>query len=168
MVRFTFRAAQAGRDRSERIGAAANSDARVSTLVSVDECKLVELPVVENQQGNLTFIEGRRHVPFPIERVYYLYDVPEGAARGGHAHRVLEQLIIPIGGSFDVVVDDGSESRRITLDRPRIGLYVPRMIWRELENFSAGSFCVVLASAYYDEADYYRNYEEFRAAVTTG
>lgn len=133
--------------------------------MGIDECKLVELPVIENPQGNLTFIEAERHVPFPIARVYYLYDVPEGAVRGGHAHRALEQLILPIGGSFDVVVDDASERRRITLDQPRVGLHVPRMIWRELENFSAGSFCVVLASAYYDEDDYYRDYDEFRSAA---
>jgi WxcM-like protein len=136
-------------------------------MASIDECRLVELPVVHNPQGNLTFIEGERHVPFPIARVYYLYDVPEGAARGGHAHRELEQLIIPIG-SFDVIVDDGSNRRRITLDKPAVGLLVPRMIWRELENFSAGSFCVVLASAYYDEADYYREYGEFVAALASG
>lgn len=134
--------------------------------MGIDHCKLVELPVVHNPQGNLTFIEEQRHIPFPIARVYYLYDVPEGAKRGGHAHRELEQLILPIGGSFDVVVDDGAERRRIVLDDPRVGLYLPRLIWRELENFSAGSFCVVLASAYYEEEDYYRDYDEFLAAVT--
>jgi hypothetical protein len=133
--------------------------------LGVDRCQLIELPVVQNPQGNLTFIEGDRHVPFPIARVYYLYDVPVGAVRGGHAHRALEQLILPIGGSFDVVVDDGSKRRRIALDNPRVGLHVPRLIWRELENFTAGSFCVVLASAYYDEADYFRDYDEFLAAV---
>lgn len=136
-------------------------------MASIDECRLVELPVVHNPQGNLTFIEGERHVPFPIARVYYLYDVPEGAARGGHAHRELEQLIVPIG-SFDVIVDDGVERKRITLDQPAVGLLVPRMIWRELENFSAGSFCVVLASAYYDEADYYRDYGDFQTALAEG
>lgn len=136
-------------------------------MASIDECRLVELPVVHNPQGNLTFIEGERHVPFPIARVYYLYDVPEGAARGGHAHRELEQLIVPIG-SFDVIVDDGVERKRITLDKPAVGLLVPRMIWRELENFSAGSFCVVLASAYYDEADYYRDYGDFQTALAGG
>jgi len=133
-------------------------------MASIDECRLIGLPVVHNPQGNLTFIEGDRHVPFPIARVYYLYDVPEGAARGGHAHRELEQLIVPIG-SFDVIVDDGVKRRRLTLDEPAVGLLVPQMIWRELENFSAGSFCVVLASAYYDEADYYRDYAEFKAAL---
>jgi dTDP-4-dehydrorhamnose 3,5-epimerase-like enzyme len=136
--------------------------------LGIDQCKLVELPVIQNPQGNLTFIEEQRHVPFPIARVYYLYDVPEGAVRGGHAHRALEQLILPIGGSFDVIVDDGAARRRITLDNPRVGLHIPRLIWRELENFSAGSFCVVLASAYYDEADYYRDYDEFRTAIQSG
>ena len=133
--------------------------------MTIDECKLLELPVVHRQEGNLTFIEEQRHVPFPIARVYYLYDVPEGAARGGHAHRELEQLILPIGGSFEVVLDDGSRRRRLLLDQPCVGLYVPRMIWRELENFSAGAFCLVLASAPYEESDYYRDYAEFRAAV---
>lgn len=133
--------------------------------MGIDQCKLVELPVVENPQGHLTFIEEDRHVPFSIARVYYLYDVPEGAARGGHAHRELEQLIVPIGGSFDVIVDDGAERRSFHLDDPKLGLYLPRLIWRELENFSAGSFCLVLASAWYDEADYYRDYGEFQAAL---
>jgi dTDP-4-dehydrorhamnose 3,5-epimerase-like enzyme len=133
--------------------------------LGIDQCKLVELPVVENPQGHLTFIEEDRHVPFSIARVYYLYDVPEGAARGGHAHRELEQLIVPIGGSFDVIVDDGSERRSFHLHDPKLGLYLPRLIWRELENFSAGSFCLVLASAWYDEADYYRDYGEFQAAL---
>lgn len=133
--------------------------------MGIDQCKLVELPVAHNPQGNLTFIEAERHIPFRIARVYYLYDVPEGAVRGGHAHRELEQLILPIGGSFDIVLDDGTERERILLDQPRVGLYLPRLIWRELENFSAGAFCLVLASAPYDESDYYRSYDEFRAAV---
>lgn len=135
------------------------------TLLSIDDCKLLELPVIQNPQGNLTFIEEQRHVPFPIARVYYLYDVPGGAMRGGHAHRALEQLIVAISGSFDVILDDGSERKTITLNRSRIGLYMPPMIWRELVNFSSGSVCMVLASAYYDEADYYRDYDEFRAAT---
>jgi oxalate decarboxylase/phosphoglucose isomerase-like protein (cupin superfamily) len=137
----------------------------VPALLGIDDCKLLELPVVENPQGHLTFIEEGRHVPFPIARVYYLYDVPEGAVRGGHAHKALEQLIVPIGGEFDVIVDDGENRRRIHLDRPSLGLHVPRMIWRELENFTAGSFCLVLASAPYEEADYYRDYDDFRAAA---
>ncbi len=136
--------------------------------MDIERCKLIELPVVQNPQGNLTFIEGDRHVPFPIERVYYLYDVPGGATRGGHAHRALEQLIIAITGSFDVIVDDGSARRKVTLNRSRIGLYMPAMIWRELINFSSGAVCVVLASAHYDESDYFRDYEEFRAATEAG
>jgi hypothetical protein len=136
--------------------------------LGIDQCKLVELPVVENPQGHLTFIEEDRHVPFSIARVYYLYDVPEGAARGGHAHRELEQLIVPIGGSFDVIVDDGAARQSFHLDDPHVGLYLPRLIWRELESFSAGSFCLVLASAWYDEDDYYRDYDEFKAALGAG
>jgi dTDP-4-dehydrorhamnose 3,5-epimerase-like enzyme len=136
--------------------------------LGIDSCKLVELPVIQNPQGNLTFVEEERHVPFPLARVYYLYDVPGGAMRGGHAHRALEQLIIAITGSFDVIVDDGSARRTVTLNRSRIGLYMPPMIWRELVNFSSGAVCIVLASAYYDESDYFRDYEEFRAATETG
>jgi dTDP-4-dehydrorhamnose 3,5-epimerase-like enzyme len=136
--------------------------------LGIERCKLIELPVVQNPQGNLTFIEGDRHIPFPIARVYYLYDVPGGATRGGHAHRALEQLIIAITGSFDVIVDDGSARRTVTLNRSRIGLHMPPMIWRELVNFSSGAVCIVLASAYYDESDYFRDYEEFRAETENG
>ncbi len=134
--------------------------------MGVADCKLLELPVVRNPQGNLTFVEAQRHVPFQIERVYYMYDVPGGATRGGHAHRALEQLIVAMSGSFEAVVDDGSERKNITLNRSYVGLYLPPMIWRELVNFSSGSVCMVLASAYYDEADYYRDYKEFRDVAT--
>lgn len=133
--------------------------------MGIDDCKLIELPVFQNPQGNLTFIEEEREVPFPIARVFYLYDVPGGAARGGHAHRALEQMIIAVTGSFDIVVDDGENRKKITMNRSRIGLYMPPMIWGELTNFSSGSVCLVLASAYYDEADYYRDYNGFLAAV---
>jgi hypothetical protein len=133
--------------------------------VSVHDCKVLELPVIHNPQGNLTFVEGERHVPFRIARVYYMYDVPGGATRGGHAHRELEQVIIAMSGSFEVALDDGSEKKIMTLNRSYIGLYLPSMIWRELVNFSSGSVCMVLASANYDEADYYRDYGEFRSAA---
>jgi dTDP-4-dehydrorhamnose 3,5-epimerase-like enzyme len=126
----------------------------------------VELPVVHDPQGNLTFVEAQRHAPFEIARVFYIYDVPGGATRGGHAHRKLEQLMVAMSGSFDVVLDDGSERKSLTLNRSYVGLYLPPMIWREMVNFSSGSVCMVLASAYYDESDYYRDYEEFRAAAT--
>ncbi|HEY2044682.1 MAG TPA: FdtA/QdtA family cupin domain-containing protein [Jatrophihabitans sp.] len=123
----------------------------------------IELPVVADPRGNLTFIETGNHIPFAIERVYYLYDVPGGASRGGHAHRGLEQLIIAMSGSFDIVLDDGFERRIHSLNRSYKGLYVPPMVWREIDNFSSGSVCLVLASAAYDESDYYRDYEEFAA-----
>lgn len=124
-------------------------------------CRIVHLPRVTDPRGNLTFIEHERHVPFDIRRVYYLYDVPGGESRGGHAHRDLEQLIIAASGSFDVLVDDGTDTARFSLNRSYYGLYVPRMTWRELGNFSTGSVCLVLASNVYDEADYYRDYDDF-------
>ena len=128
---------------------------------NIDACKIVSLPKISDPRGNLTFIEGSNHIPFDIQRVYYLYDVPGGAERGGHAHKGLQQLIIAMSGSFDVVLDDGNKKRRVHLNRSYSGLYVCPMIWRELDNFSSGSVCMVLASNKYDEADYYRDYSEF-------
>ncbi len=133
--------------------------------MSLESCKIVELPKIADPRGNLTFLEGNRHVPFAIERVYYLYDVPGGAERGGHAHLNLHQLIIAMSGSFDVVLDDGHATRRFHLNRSYYGLYVCPMIWRELDNFSSGSVCLVLASNKYDEADYIRDHAEFLARV---
>lgn len=127
-------------------------------------CRIVDLPRVADPRGNLTFIEGSTHVPFDIERVYYLYDVPGGESRGGHAHRGLEQLIVAAAGSFDVIVDDGTEVARFQLNRSYYGLLVPRLTWRELGNFSTGSVCLVLASRKYEEEDYFRDYDEFLAA----
>jgi hypothetical protein len=127
-------------------------------------CRIIELPRIPDPRGNLTFIEGQSHVPFDIQRVFYLYDVPGGEARGGHAHRELEQLIIAAAGSFDVIVDNGSEHERFSLNRSYYGLYVPRMTWTHLENFSSGSVSLVLASLPYDEADYYRHYDDFQSA----
>ncbi|GAB7543291.1 sugar 3,4-ketoisomerase [Cupriavidus ulmosensis] len=133
--------------------------------MSVENCKLIELPKIADQRGNLTFIEADRHVPFGIERIYYLYDIPEGAERGAHAHKALHQLIVAIAGSFDVVLNDGTQRRRFSLDSPDKGLYVCPMMWRELDNFSGGAVCMVLASAKYDEDDYFRDYEEFLCAA---
>ena len=127
----------------------------------IDSCRLVELPKITDTRGNLTFVEGNKHVPFAIERVYYLYDVPGGAERGGHAHKGLQQLIVAMSGSFDVILDDGRGKKRYHLNRSYNGLYICPMIWRELDNFSSGSVCMVLASNRYDEADYYRDYGEF-------
>ncbi|MDK4723063.1 FdtA/QdtA family cupin domain-containing protein [Rhizobium sp. CNPSo 3968] len=127
--------------------------------------EILNFPRIPDNRGNLTFLEGNRHAPFDIKRVYYLYDVPGGAHRGGHAHKQLRQLIIAISGSFDVVLDNGFEKKRFSLNRSYYGLYVPVMTWRELDNFSSGSVCLVLASEHYDEADYYRDYEEFVQVV---
>jgi hypothetical protein len=131
----------------------------------ISDCRLIDLPKISDPRGNLTFIEGGRHVPFPIERIYYLYDVPGGAERGGHAHKELHQLIIAISGSFDIVLDDGSEKKRFHLNRSYYGLYVGPMIWREMDNFSSGAVGLVLASNRYDESDYYRDYAQFLAAL---
>ena len=133
--------------------------------MQLKKCHMIDLPKISDPRGNLTFIEGGRHVPFEIRRVYYLYDVPGGAERGGHAHKELHQLIVAMSGSFDVILDDGRERQRIHLNRSYNGLYVCPMIWRELDNFSSGSVCMVLASNHYDEADYYRDYQEFLKAV---
>lgn len=128
---------------------------------TVDQCRLVDLPRVHDPRGNLTFIEANGQVPFKIDRVYYLYDVPGGETRGGHAHLQLQQFIVAASGSFDVVLDDGRERRRFHLNRSYFGLYLPRMIWRELDNFSSGSVCLVLASAHYNETDYIRDYTDY-------
>ena len=128
----------------------------------MERVRLIDFPIVHEPRGNLSFIEGERHVPFPIKRVYYLYDVPGGAVRGGHAHRTINQVIIALSGSFDVVLDDGRSRERFSLNRSYFGLFLPNMVWRELENFSSGAVCMVLASEYYDEGEYIRDHEEFR------
>jgi hypothetical protein len=123
---------------------------------------------VQDNRGNLTFIEENRHVPFEIKRVYYLYDVPGGEARGGHAHKQHQEFIIAASGSFDVVLDNGYGKKRYHLNRSYYGLYSPSMIWRELDNFSSGSVCLVLASEYFDEQDYVRDYGDFKEIVEEG
>lgn len=133
--------------------------------MSLNDCIILELPKVEDTRGNLTFIESNRHIPFNIQRVYYLYDVPGGSNRGGHAHKQLQQFIVAMSGSFDIVLDDGDQQKRFHLNRSYYGLYVCPMMWRYLENFSSGSVCMVLASQYYDESDYYRDYDNFSKAV---
>jgi hypothetical protein len=133
--------------------------------MSLKDCKIIDLPKISDPRGNLTFIEGNQHIPFDIRRVYYLYDVPGGAERGGHAHKALSQLIIAMSGSFDVVLDEGGEKKRFHLNRSYQGLYVCPMMWRELDNFSSGSVCMVLASNIYEESDYYRDYNEYLSAI---
>ncbi len=129
--------------------------------MSLASCRLVELPVLSDPRGNLTVVEHGAHTPFAFERAYYLYGVPEGEARGGHAHKNLHQFMIALSGGFDVHIEDGKGRRSIRLDRPDQGLYICPMIWRELDNFSASSICLVLASAVYDEDDYIRDYDTF-------
>lgn len=134
--------------------------------MSVLGARIVELPKIGDPRGNLTFIESGNHIPFEIKRVYYLYDVPGGESRGGHAHRQTDEFIVAASGSFDVVLDDGSSKKRFFLNRSYYGLYVPGMTWRELDNFSSGSVCLVLASRFYEEADYYRHHGAFLEAIS--
>src|SRR5580704_1441699 len=131
-------------------------------------CRVVDLPRLNDPRGNLTFVESQDTIPFSIERVYYLYDVPGGESRGGHAHRQLEQFVIAAAGSFEVLVNDGINTERFFLNRSYYGLYIPRMVWREIDEFSSGSVCLVMASQHYDEQDYYREYDEFLAASRAG
>jgi len=132
--------------------------------MSIERCQILELPKIQDPRGNLTFVESNDHIPFAIQRVYYLYDVPGGSERGGHAHKQLHQFIIAMSGSFDVLLDDGKDKKRVHLSRSYNGLYVCPMIWRQLDNFSSGSVCMVLASTKYEESDYYRDYAEFMRA----
>lgn len=130
---------------------------------SVNECKLIDFPVVLDARGALTFIEQQNHVPFDIKRVYYLYDVPSGAMRAAHAHRNLQQVYISLSGSMDVHLDDGVNKRTFHLNRPHYGLYLCSGIWRYIDNFSSNSVLMVLTSELYDEDDYIRDYDEFLA-----
>jgi dTDP-4-dehydrorhamnose 3,5-epimerase-like enzyme len=133
--------------------------------MAVEQCRIIELPKITDPRGNLSFIEGGRHIPFEIKRVFYLYDVPGGETRAGHANKRTEQFIIAASGSFDVVVDDGNERRTFLLNRSWRGVYVPAMVWRELVNFSSAAVCLVLASEYYDADDYCRGYQEFLTVI---
>ncbi len=129
---------------------------------TVENCKIINFPTIKSdRKGSITPIYNNIHIPFDIQRVYYLYDVPAGAERGGHAHKELQQLIISVSGSFDVIVKDGGEEKVFTLNRPFYGLFIPKLIWRELTNFSSGSICLVLASLLYDENDYLRDYSQY-------
>ncbi|WP_250480634.1 FdtA/QdtA family cupin domain-containing protein [Caballeronia sp. GAOx1] len=133
--------------------------------MSVSDCKVIDLPKIADVRGNLTFMEGGRHIPFEIKRVFYLYDIPTGESRGAHAHKELHQLLICLSGGFDVAMDDGTDKKTVRLNRPWQALHVPPMIWAAELNFDPGSVCLVLASMEFREADYYRDYEQFLSAV---
>lgn len=132
---------------------------------SIHNCNVLELPKINNRAGNLTAINGGIDIPFEIERTYYLYDVPSGETRGGHAHKGLEQLIVAASGSFDVILDDGVNKKTISLNRPNFGLYITPLIWRELVNFSSGAVLLVLASMNYNENDYIREYDSYQDLI---
>lgn len=127
---------------------------------TINDIQLIDIPKIEERRGNLAIIENDT-VPFEIKRVYYLYDVPSGAERGGHAHKNLRQFLVALSGSFDVVLKDGLHEKIVTLNRPNIGLLLPKGIWREINNFSSGAVCLVLASAVFNESDYIRDYQDF-------
>jgi uncharacterized RmlC-like cupin family protein len=126
---------------------------------------LIDFPKISDERGNISFVEGQKHIPFEIKRVFYLYDVPTEAQRGAHGHKELEQVIIPISGSFEFRLDDGYNKKTFVLKKPWEGLYIPPLIWGELNGFSSASVCLVLASDFYKEDDYYRNYKDFLDAV---
>jgi len=131
----------------------------------MNEIKIIDLPKIIDERGNLSFIEYPRHIPFELKRVYWIYDVPGGEKRGGHAYKELHELIIAISGSFDVTVDNGKEIKKISLNRSYQGLYIPNKVWRSLDNFSTNSLCLILASNSYSEYDYVRNYDEFKKGI---
>ncbi len=130
--------------------------------MTLKDVKLIELPKIVDERGNLSSIEGGNHIPFKIKRTYMIYDVPGGDNRGAHAYQVLNEFIVALSGSFDVLLDDGYEKRCYSLNRSYYGLYVPKMIWRSIENFSTNSLCMILASEKYNEEDYLRNYDQFK------
>lgn len=133
----------------------------MSKSSTVFDCSLITLEKNHDVKGNLTAVTNNTQVPFDVKRIYYLYDIPGGLSRGGHAHKDLRQLVLALSGSFDITVDDGRNKRTFQLSRPNVGLLLPPGLWRELTNFSSGSICMVLASDLFSEEDYFRDYEEF-------
>jgi dTDP-4-dehydrorhamnose 3,5-epimerase-like enzyme len=133
--------------------------------MGIEQCRIINLPKIADPRGNLSFVEGGRHIPFEIKRVFYLYGVPGGETRAGHANKRCEQFIIAASGSFEVVVDDGNERKSFVLNRSWRGVYLPAMVWRELVNFSSSAVCLVLTSEFYSADDYYRDYEEFQKVM---
>lgn len=130
-------------------------------MTTINDVKIIDITKVHDTRGNLSVIQGEA-IPFEMKRVYYLYDIPSGGRRGGHSHKNCQELIVALSGSFDVILNDGDQQKSVTLNKPNIGLLIPNGIWRELENFSSGSVCLVLASDVFKEEDYIRNFEDFK------
>lgn len=130
-------------------------------MSSIQDVKIIDLPRVNDPRGNLSFVEQNNHIPFEIKRTYWIYDVPGGEARGGHAFKQNQEFIVALSGAFDVIIDDGKRKKKFTLNRSYFGLYVPAGLWREMENFSTNSLALELSSRHYDVGDYVRDYEEF-------
>lgn len=137
-------------------------------MVFIDDCKLIELPRFLDARGNLSFVEQLNHIPFEIKRTYWIYDVPGGENRGGHAFKQNEEFIVSLSGAFDVIVDDGVNRRKFTLNRSYYGLYVPAGLWREMENFSTNSLALEFGSIHYDKQDYIRDYDEYLKLKNNG
>jgi len=133
--------------------------------MKTNKVELINLPKILDERGNLSFFESKKHIPFEINRTYWIYDVPGGQVRGGHAYKELHELIISLSGSFDVVVDDGTEEKTYSLNRSYYGLLIPKLIWRKLENFSTNALCLIASSLPYDEEDYIRDYKLFKTLV---
>jgi dTDP-4-dehydrorhamnose 3,5-epimerase-like enzyme len=129
--------------------------------MTINDTRIIELPKIPDPRGNLSFIEEYNHIPFKIERTYWIYDVPGGQVRGGHAFKEQQELVVALSGSFDVVINDGKDQKRFHLNRSYFGLYIPNGLWREMDNFSTNSVVLVLSSTLFDEADYIREYKEF-------
>lgn len=137
-------------------------------MTTVNDCRLIDLPKFLDARGNLSFAENFKQIPFEIKRTYWLYDVPGGECRGGHAYKENEEFIIALSGSFDVVLDDGKESKVFSLNRSYYGLYVPKGLWREMENFSTNALALEFASTHFDEADYVYDYDQFKKMKDNG
>lgn len=131
-------------------------------MIKVGDIKILDFPKIEDDRGNLSFLESSNQIPFDIERLYFIYDVPGGAIRGGHAYQELNEVIIALSGSFDVVVNDGKNEKKISLNRSYYGLYVPNGLWRQLENFSTNALCLIVADKNYNEADYIRDFQDYK------
>lgn len=137
-------------------------------MATVEDVRIVELPKFLDARGNLSFVEQNNHIPFIIHRTYWLYDVPGGESRGGHAYKENEEFVISLSGSFDVVLDDGNTKQRFTLNRSYYGLFIPKGVWREMDNFSTNSLALILSSTNYDVEDYIRDYDEFLSLKKNG